>query len=440
MRRRLLIVMVGFLLGRPAALWAEEGPRALIERAVRAQGLPSADDRPKASWVKFKGRLCGVDGARFTAEAFQQAPRRFKMVLDLELPGSRVSEIEVRNGAKAWVHVNDQTQELDARRLASLDRSDYIDRVTGLVALLKDSQFTLTALPPSQVAGRATVGVKVSSRGRPDIRLYFERDSGLLVKSAYRDREADDDHETNEETLYSDYREVDYAAADETTLRAAHRAVDGPALLELFRGQTLVAGDAGALKALVRQLGDRSFRKREQAAGRLVAAGGAALPLLRQAARSADPEVARRAAECVRHIEAASGELVLAAAARLLALRRPPGTAEVLLAYLPHAASDPVVREVQAAVAAVARPGGREDPLMVQALEDKDPKRRAAAAAALGRDGGAYERQAGRRVYLTGLKEARKVLCRRDGEDFLEWEVIDFQLFNRLDDEIFAKP
>jgi hypothetical protein len=74
---------------------------------------------------------------------------------------------------------------------------------------------------------------------------------------------------------------------------------------------------------------------------------------------------------------------VLPVQARLVALRKPEGAAEVLLAFLPFADEDSVQDEVRAALTAVAVRGGKVDPVIVKALEDKLPVRRSAAAEAL---------------------------------------------------------
>jgi hypothetical protein len=439
MRRDPLLILLVVLIALPGPLRADDTPRTVIERAVKAQGIPMGPDDPQGSFTKIKGRVHVADGATFTAEGFQQEPRRFKLVLDLDIEGSRATLIEVRNGSKAWVHINEQTTELGEKRLGALDRSSYVDHVAGLAPLLKEPGYTLTALGESKLEERTVVGILVASKGRPDVRLYFDKASGLLVKSAYRDHDPDEDHLVLQETLYYDYRKPDFAAADEAVLRAAGLATDGPALLEMFRRQTLTRADRERMKTLARQLGDRSFRKRQEAAEALVRYGAVAVPLLREAARSEDPEIARRAAACLRQIGRIGGDGVLAAAARLLAQRRPEGTAEILLAYLPDAAGPAAAHEVQVALAAIAQSGGKPHPVLVRALDDSDPVRRAAAAAALGRDGGAFARRPGRRVYLTELRQPGRVVCLRDGKK-LEWEVIDFQLFNRLDDGIFVKP
>ncbi len=71
----------------------------------------------------------------------------------------------------------------------------------------------------------------------------------------------------------------------------------------------LARGDeptAPAVARLIEQLGDKDFRKRDDAARALEARGAEALPELREALRHADAEVRRRAAELVPALEAAS--------------------------------------------------------------------------------------------------------------------------------------
>src|SRR5206468_2882696 len=76
-----------------------------------------------------------------------------------------------------------------------------------------------------------------------------------------------------------------------------------------------------------------------------------------------------------------------AAAARLLAKSKPDGAAAALLAYLPFAGDPRLEEEIRTALGAVAAVKGRPADVVVKALEDKVPLRRAAAAEALARAG-----------------------------------------------------
>ncbi len=161
------------------------------------------------------------------------------------------------------------------------------------------------------------------------------------------------------------------------------RNTDGPALLAEFRKHTLTPQREEQVRATVRRLGDSSYFERERAADELVAVGTAALPELRQAVKSTDPEVARRAQACVQRLERGEANPLPTAAARLVALRRPEGAAEALLGYVPFAEGDSLSAEVITALAAVAVRDGKPDPAVLAALDDKMPARRAAAAEAL---------------------------------------------------------
>jgi HEAT repeat protein len=164
---------------------------------------------------------------------------------------------------------------------------------------------------------------------------------------------------------------------------------DGPALLDEFRKQTLTAEAAARARTLVRRLGDGSFDQRERASADLVAMSRLVVPVLRESARDPDAEIARRVADVLHRIETAPHDALPLTAARLVALRKPAGAAEVLLAYLPSAEGEDLVAEIQTALAAVALRDGKPEPAVLRALRDGSARRRAAAAEALCRAGGA---------------------------------------------------
>jgi outer membrane protein assembly factor BamB len=179
----------------------------------------------------------------------------------------------------------------------------------------------------------------------------------------------------------------DTTAADEQLVQRAKAKVDPASLLEYLRKRTYPEADPKRLEALVRQLGDRSFRVREQAHAELLALGTSSLPALREAQLSPSDEVQRRARSLRATIERRSDPITEAAVARLLAVRKPAGSAEVLLNFLPFGADDSVVEEVCRALPAVAVRGGQPEEAVVAALRDKVPLKRAAAGAALVRAG-----------------------------------------------------
>jgi HEAT repeat protein len=174
-------------------------------------------------------------------------------------------------------------------------------------------------------------------------------------------------------------------ASAEKTLREAHIGTDGPSLLDFFRKRTLGAKEQARLTALVRQLGDPSFKKRAQASRELRRAGRSALSFLQRAEKDADLEIANRVRRCLQVITRGPDLVLLPAAARVLAARKPAGAARVLLAYLPVENDEDVIDAIVAALAEVGLPGGKVDPALTAALAAGDPTARAAAGAVLAR-------------------------------------------------------
>jgi HEAT repeat protein len=190
----------------------------------------------------------------------------------------------------------------------------------------------------------------------------------------------------------------DTSAADEQILKDAGVATTNDGLLEFLRKRTLNDNDQEYLKNLIRQLGDDSFQVRERASSQLLTRGAAAEPLLRTALQSSDIEVVRRAEECLRLLKRGAGAAVPAAVARLLGHRKVAGAIKDLLAFLPFSDNDSVAEAVRASLTALAVQDGKPDPLLVTALNDKDPMRRAAAAEALTRSGAAGQDAAIRKL------------------------------------------
>jgi hypothetical protein len=167
------------------------------------------------------------------------------------------------------------------------------------------------------------------------------------------------------------------------------RNTDGPALLEEFRKHTPDAAAQQRTRALITELGAERFVARERAMAALAALGQVAIPFLQEAAKGKDLERARRAETCLERIRKGDKHMLPAVATRLVALRRPAGAVEALLAYLPWAAGEGMTEGVQEALSVLALKDGRPHPALVSAVDDPLPLRRRVAGEALARCGGA---------------------------------------------------
>jgi len=174
-------------------------------------------------------------------------------------------------------------------------------------------------------------------------------------------------------------------SADEKLLKEQKVPTDGPGLLEYLRKRSHGAVSEARIKELIEQLGDDRFAARQAASRALVEIGPRARARLQEALKHTDLEVRCRAKDCLKKIAEAGNQsgAVMAAAVRLLAARGPDGAVKALLNYLPSAEDAVVGEEVRLALAGLAVRDGKADPLLVAALEDASPAKRAGAAVAL---------------------------------------------------------
>jgi HEAT repeat protein len=181
---------------------------------------------------------------------------------------------------------------------------------------------------------------------------------------------------------------------DEEILKRAKLGVKDEELLEFFRKRTPPAPNREALLALVKKLANKDTADAAQAD--LVAIGLPAIPLLRQEANNSDsPEASPRAKECLKNIEGPMAAALVTNAARLLAQRKTPGAAKVLVDYLPYSEDDQTFSEIEVALVALAlTKDNKPEPALVNAIKDSLAIRRASAARILCKAAGALAHEA----------------------------------------------
>ena len=188
-------------------------------------------------------------------------------------------------------------------------------------------------------------------------------------------------------------------AEDERTLKIAGLNDDGPALLAFFQARTRIDIPEAPLSDLLRRFADGSDRERSLATAEFLGLGPLSIPTLRRAANDLQtPEVAERAERCLQWIEGPSSATLPIAVARVLAMRRPNGSAATLLDYLPFADNAEVVHAVTESLIAMVAHDGKSDPALLRGLTDPLAVRRVAAAVALCRATPLHHLQAVRKL------------------------------------------
>ena len=199
-----------FLLVMALPLRADDADnaKAIIEKAIKAAGSEEKFTKLKAATMKFKGIIHQPDmNISFTGEIVSQGADQTRVVIQADVNGQAFTITEVLNRDKGWKKEQDAAKEMSADELKEAQNGANENWVASLVPL-KDKAYTLAALGEIKVDDRPALGVRVSSKGRRDVNLYFDQESHLLVKSEMRVKDETTEMEVNQETFYGDYKEV----------------------------------------------------------------------------------------------------------------------------------------------------------------------------------------------------------------------------------------
>lgn len=207
MLRTLTVVAVtcGALVWTPSArTGGDKDPRAIIDKGIQAMGGEEILKKHQAATFGEKGTYYGMgDGLPYTGKYAMQYPNQFRM----EIEGVFIIVID---GDKGWMKMGGETKELDKQQLANQLKDLKAGWISSLLPL-KDKAFSLTALGETEVEKKPALGVKVTRKDWPEVKLYFDKQNGRLVKNEYRSFAQELGKEATVEHFMQDYKEMDGA-------------------------------------------------------------------------------------------------------------------------------------------------------------------------------------------------------------------------------------
>jgi hypothetical protein len=186
MRTIALVAGAALLLAPARQASAQETPRTTIERAIKAHGGPERLSQVRSDKVKVKGTLIAAGKpAPFTAETTVQLPAQYKSVIEVIVEGRKRVLSHLVNGDRVVVTIDGKPEKVDPAALAEVRETMLLDQAVRLVPLLSDRNFNLAPLGEDKINDRTVVGVKVTARGRKELRMYFDKATGLLIKTEH---------------------------------------------------------------------------------------------------------------------------------------------------------------------------------------------------------------------------------------------------------------
>ncbi len=204
---RWTLSVAALALAASATVRAEEGsdPKAIVEKAIKATGGAELLKKYPAVTLKGKGQFYGTgDAQEFTIEQWIQPPDRLRQDIKSEM----FSFSQGMDGDKGWMSVGGNVMDMNKEMLEETRELLYAQELTHLLPLLQEG-YKLTALPEIKVAGKPAAGIRVQHQGHRDTSLYFDKDSGLLVRVERRGKDPQAGQEFNVESIYENYKNVD---------------------------------------------------------------------------------------------------------------------------------------------------------------------------------------------------------------------------------------
>lgn len=183
--------------------------KALVEKAIKARGDKPGEALPALTWQesgKFTGGEFALD---YTASWAFQGPDKYRFTMNAKLGEMKLTVSAVVNGEKAWQSDGKMVEEIKGDKLEYTQNEVYALWVTGLSPLVTEKGFKLATAKGKDVDGKAAVAVTVSREKRPDITLYFDKATGLLVKTEYTVKDEFQKWKpVLDETFFGGYKEV----------------------------------------------------------------------------------------------------------------------------------------------------------------------------------------------------------------------------------------
>ncbi|HZZ73886.1 MAG TPA: hypothetical protein VFE24_16660 [Pirellulales bacterium] len=195
---------VGAILFMPLlSIGAEPEVSTILDKALAARGGAKAPVLKAATW-KEEGTYYGMGdaGLPYTATCAMQMPDKLRM----EVSGVFTMVVD---GDKGWQSAGDARAELSKEQLAAQQNLLYSVKVTAIHVLKMDKGFKIEKIDDLKVNDRPAYGLKVTLDKHPDIKLYFDKETFLVVQNEMRTYSAEQSKEVEQQELYSDYKDVD---------------------------------------------------------------------------------------------------------------------------------------------------------------------------------------------------------------------------------------
>jgi hypothetical protein len=205
----MLFAGIAVVLGAPgmAARAQEPRPEEIIDKAIRAHG--GEEKLTDLSAFTLKERMVYPDAVTWDTQIAVQLPGRYRWERTTSSGGKSSTSLIVLDGDQGWMKLSDHVTPYPRTFIESTWKYtlpyEGPRSILRLRARQKNPACQFTTAGEGTVEGRPVVGLRMKLEGGPEATWYFDKESGLLLKTEQRTKRFEGE-DSVQVTLYGDYQ------------------------------------------------------------------------------------------------------------------------------------------------------------------------------------------------------------------------------------------
>lgn len=210
MRRVVFFTALLTVIPRSAPAAEADAARAIVEKAIEAQGGPEKVAKLRTMRIKVEGKVTLLPDKPFpfVIEDLWRMPDKYKTTTTGKFEGKEFAQTQTIDGDSGWIQEGGQVRDIAKDALAEMKEQKWAEDLDRL-GFLKDKSLKFSLAGETKVGGKPAVGVLIESEGHKEVKLWFDKESGLLVKREHPVFDVTVNKEVTQEVTFADYQEKD---------------------------------------------------------------------------------------------------------------------------------------------------------------------------------------------------------------------------------------
>jgi hypothetical protein len=204
-------LVIPFALLAASGAGADDTARTIVEAAIKAHGEGTKIAKLRTMRIKVEGTMVPAPGqpaVPFTIEDVWQMPDKYRTTTTFTFMGRAVPQTLVIDGDKGWLSINGEVQDMAKPALDEMREQRYAEDLDRL-GFLGDKGVELSSVDEVKVNGKPAAGVLIKTKGHRDVKLYFDKATGLLVRRDHPVLDPATGKEVTQAVEFADHADTD---------------------------------------------------------------------------------------------------------------------------------------------------------------------------------------------------------------------------------------